>query len=117
MAERTGTHAWIEGETLRLGCTPGPVRAEGGSLGSGSGSGSGYGAGGLGMARTEEMLGDLFFAGRVVLGPDGRAAVDIPMPNRAGRWRVQALVVATDGRGDRAHAVVTTAAPGYRAGP
>jgi len=117
VAERTGTHAWIEGETLRLGCTPGPVRAEGGSLGSGSGSGSGYGAGGLGMARTEEMLGDLFFAGRVVLGPDGRAAVDIPMPNRAGRWRVQALVVATDGRGDRAHAVVTTAAPGYRAGP
>jgi len=42
------------------------------------------------------------------LGPSGRATVEVPMPDAPGRWRLEALAIADDGTGQRAHAVVIT---------
>ncbi len=108
LADRTETHAWVQGEVLQLSCGPGPVSSSGGLMGHGSGSGSGFGSGSGGHPRAQELRGDLFFLGTRRLGPTGRTEVDIPLPAHPGRWRVQAMVIADDGRGDRAHAVVTT---------
>ena len=38
----------------------------------------------------------------------GHTVVDVPLPDHPGRWRVEALVIAGDGGGASAHAVVTT---------
>jgi len=109
IADASETHAWIAGNVLQLSCTPGPVRSSNafGGLG-GAGTGSGYGSGYGGQARHQELRGDLFFLGTRRLGPTGQTEVEIPLPDHPGRWRVQGLVLADGGRGDRAHAVVTT---------
>ncbi len=113
VAAQTGTIARRDGDALRFDC-PDPA-GEGtigmgniGTMGHGSGSGSGhrYGPGARVVARTRAA--SRVAVGLRRLGPSGRATVEVPMPDAPGRWRLEALAIADDGTGQRAHAAVTT---------
>lgn len=109
LGEATDMQPSVEHNVLKFACGwSGPQGTAGGGLG--SGSGAGYGGGGRGRAHTEEEMleGTRFFLGLQRLGPTGRFETDIPMPEHAGRWRVEALVIADDGGGGDAHMVVHT---------
>ncbi len=110
-AERVNTGAAVEGDVLYFQCGTGL-----GTLGSGSGgglgaSGTGYGSGGLGGRVSETLDGTIFFLGLRRLGPTGEAVIEVPLPERAGRWRVEATAIADDGAGTSAHAAFASTRP------
>lgn len=110
VAERTGTVTSAVGDTLRFDCptTEGTIGMGNiGTMGHGSGSGSGQGYGpGRRLAHSREAT--RLVLGLRRLGAAGRAMVDVPLPDIPGRWRVEALAIADDGAGARAHAEFTT---------
>lgn len=67
---------------------------------------SGYGQGRRVPAARRH--GTLYFLGLQSLGPDGEVTIDVPLPDFPGRFRVEALVIGSDGGGDRAHGIVQT---------
>ena len=112
VAEQTDTQARVKRRILHLSC---------GGHGAGACFGSAGRAGGApcvraGMAghrsvREQQLEGTLRFIGLRRLGPDGRLTLDLPLPRHPGRWRIEALAIADDGGGDRAHATVHTIRP------
>lgn len=109
IAERVSLDVSVEEGVLTYFC-PGTSGFGSGAGGfSGRGSSAPHirsGAASVGIDERELLEGDLFFEGRIVLGPDGVAELDIPMPPHPGRFRIEALAIRADGGGDRAHAVV-----------
>jgi len=112
LAERTNTWVRRDAAGLHFACTP---PAFGG--GYGSGSGRGYGGGSvraappsLGYERDQLTATQWFLAARRI-GPTGELAVDVPMPDAPGRWRLHALAIADDGAGAQADADLDTVAP------
>ncbi|MBX3273662.1 MAG: hypothetical protein KF729_25585 [Sandaracinaceae bacterium] len=110
VAEATDTTVSVDGRTLRFDCA---------AIGSFGAGGSGRGGGGMGLgsigavghagpAREARLEGTLHFVGLAPLGPDGRLELDVPLPDHPGRWRVEAIAIASDGAGARAHRVVHT---------
>ncbi len=114
VAERVELEVTVDRGVLTYHC-PDSMSSGGGSGGMG-GRGSSVpsirtGMAGVGQDQRELLEGDLFFEGHIVLGADGTAELDIPLPSRPGRFRIEALAITDDGGGDRAHAVVHTTAP------
>lgn len=108
LAEATSTTPSVRRDRLVLEC---------GAYGSG-GAGLGRGAGrmpmlragmaAVGQTREQRLEGTLHFVGTRRLGPDGRLDLTVPLPDHPGRWRVEAIVIADDGGGERGHAIVHT---------
>jgi len=109
VAERVSLEVGVEEGVLTYFC-PGASGMGSGAGGLGGRSTSAplirSGAASMGIDERELLEGDLFFEGRIVLGPDGVAELDIPMPAHPGRFRIEALAIRADGGGDRAHAIV-----------
>ena len=114
LAELTQTEPFVRNRVLHFACPGAGIGL--GSIG-GLGHGSGAGGGGMGLAgrggptREERLYGTLAFIGLARLGPDGRVELELDLPDHPGRWRVESLVIADDGGGDRAHAIVHTQRP------
>lgn len=112
VGEAVGASVAIEGGRLSVSCDFGGLGASG--MGAGGG-GHGVGTVGLGSAgaisRAERLEGVLHFVGLTRLGPDGRAELEVPMPDHPGRWRIEVLAIADDGGGARAHRNVLTRTP------
>jgi hypothetical protein len=111
IAERVELEVGVENGVLTYPC-PGSMGLSGSGMGMGGRSASSphirSGAADMRPDERELLEGDLFFEGRIVLGADGSAELDIPMPARPGRFRIEALAITDDGGGDRASAVVHT---------
>lgn len=110
IADQTGTSVERRGDRLRFECGSGGAGLNSlGTSGHGSGAGGmGVGLGTLGNTREERLEGTLHFVGLRRLGPDGRLELDVDLPSHPGRWRLEAITIADDGGGERAHAIVHT---------
>lgn len=109
IATQSHTEAFVRDHVLHLSCDSPPFGGLGSSgTGSGSGGGAGRGMRGIGGTRAQRLEGTLFFLPLRALGPSGHTVVDVPLPDHPGRWRVEALVIAQDGGGAEANAVMTT---------
>jgi hypothetical protein len=114
VAKESETIPSVDGRTLVLACPDeGGYGAGGGGLGHGGGQAAGIGVGQASVrsVREQRLEGTLAFLGLVPLGPSGRAEVALDLPRLPGRWRIEALGIAADGGGGRAHATVLTRAP------
>jgi hypothetical protein len=110
-AERAETGAEVVGDVLHFDCGVG-LHASGSGMGAGGlGAGSGRGMRGSGASPTQTMDGTIFFLGLRRLGPTGEATIEVPLPERAGRWRVEAIAIADDGAGESAHAEFVSTRP------
>lgn len=110
-AERADTGAEVVGDVLHFDCGVG-LGGSGSGMGAGGlGSGAGRGMRGGGASPTQTMDGTIFFLGLRRLGPTGEVTIDVPLPARAGRWRVEALAIADDGAGESAHAEFVSTRP------
>jgi hypothetical protein len=112
VAEQTETQARVERRILHLSCG-GSGSGGAGHMGSRRGSAPRVLAGMAGhrSIREQQLEGTLRFIGLRRLGPDGRLTLDLRLPRHPGRWRIEALAIADDGGGDRAHATVHTVRP------
>ncbi len=110
MGDRLETTPWVRERTLVFDCGATGSGYGFGGLGAG-GSGAGGGGFSSGTARTSRLLGTIAFIGLVRLDRQGRFETDLEMPRVPGRYRIEALVIADDGGGDRAHRVLHVERP------